>query len=153
MNLSKNFTLLEATKSSTAQRLGIDNTPSDEQIEALAHVAKGILQPVRDHYKIPFSPNSWFRCLELNRVIKSKDTSQHILGEAVDFEVPGVSNFDLATWCRENLHFDQLIIEFYDSNDPTAGWVHCSSKRNGSDRYEVLTIGKGGTLYGLPEAV
>jgi len=153
MNLSENFTLLESTKSSTATRLGIDNTATHKQVLALTNVAKGILQPVRDFYKIPFSPNSWFRCIELNRALRSKDTSQHILGEAVDFEVPGVSNLNLATWCRDNLQFDQLIIEFYDPGDLSAGWVHCSTKLEGKNRGEVLTIGKGHTFSGLPEKV
>jgi len=152
MNLSTNFSLSEATKSSTALRLDIDNTPAPKQIRALKHVAKFILQPVRDHFVTPFAPSSWFRCLELNQAIGSKDTSQHVKGEAVDFEVPGVSNLDLAIWCRDSLQFDQLIMEFWSPDDPTAGWVHCSSKYDSNNRYEVLTIGRSGAFKGLPEA-
>lgn len=153
MNLSTNFSLSEATKSSTGLRCGIDNTPSSEQIAALTHVAESILQPVRDHFETPFVPSSWFRCLDLNRAIGSEDSSRHILGEAVDFEVPGISNRDLAIWCRDNLEFDQLILEFWDPDDPSAGWVHCSNKREGDNRGEVLTIGKGGINYGIPDAL
>ena len=48
MNLSANFTLNELTKSETATRLDIDNTPNDEQIESLRLLCENILQPVRD---------------------------------------------------------------------------------------------------------
>ena len=148
MNLSNNFTLAEICKSGTALRCGIVNTPGDNEVKALEALAGNILQPVRDHFDIPFSPSSGFRCLELNTLIKSKPTSQHVKGEAVDFEVPGVSNLALAEWIRDNLEFDQLIVEFWKDDDPHAGWVHCSYKGEGN-RKQVLTIGPGGALAGL----
>lgn len=148
MKLSENFSLAELCKSSTALRCGITNTPGDAQVKALELLTKNILQPVRAHYDVAFIPSSGFRCLELNRQIKSKDTSQHTKGEAVDFEVPGISNLELAKWIRDNLEFDQLILEFWKEDDPHAGWVHCSYKEEGN-RKSVLTIGPGGTLAGL----
>jgi hypothetical protein len=126
MNLSPNFTLEELTKSQVALRHEIDNTPGDAEIANLGLVAENILQPVRDHFGVPFAPSSGFRCLELNRLLNSRDTSQHITGQAVDIEVPGVSNFDLAVWVRDNLQYDQVILECYTAGDPSSGWVHCS---------------------------
>lgn len=148
MDMSENFTLSELCKSSTALRHGIRNDPNSDQMLAMVYVAENILQPVRDHYGVPFIPSSGFRCLKLNRLIGSKDNSQHTKGEAVDFEVPGVANFELATWIMNNLKFDQLILEFWKDSDPHAGWVHCSYKKQGN-RNEILTIGSGGTKHGL----
>ena len=126
MKLSEHFSLSEMTKSSTAERQGIANEPSESQIENLTLVCNNILEPVRNHYGIPFIPNSGFRCLELNRAIGSSDNSQHTMGKAVDFEVPGVSNKEVAIWVKDNCEFDQLILEFYKEGQPASGWVHCS---------------------------
>ena len=148
-NLSPNFTLAELCKSQKALRNGIDNTPTDETIIAnLRALAENILQPVRDHYGVPVTPSSCYRCLELNQLIGSKDTSQHIKGQAADFEVGGVSNFDLATWIRDNLDFDQLILEHYTTGDPSSGWVHCSYV-GAEDREQVLTFSGGSFQDGL----
>lgn len=148
MKLSPNFTLSELTKSSTADRLGIDNTPSDEIRDRLAQVAGNILERVRSHYNKPVTVNSGYRCLELNRAIGSKDSSQHVRGEAVDFEVPGIDNLELAKWCAANLDFDQLIIEYYQDSIPDSGWCHCSYTGK-NHRKSVLTINKTGTKTGL----
>ncbi|USG60435.1 D-Ala-D-Ala carboxypeptidase family metallohydrolase [Sneathiella marina] len=126
MQLTTNFTLQELIKSQTALRLDIRNIPSEEEVANLRLVAEHILQPVRDHFKIPFVPTSGYRCRALNRALKSKDTSQHIKGQAVDLEIPTISNLDLASWIRDTLKFDQLILEFYTAGDKASGWVHCS---------------------------
>jgi zinc D-Ala-D-Ala carboxypeptidase len=132
MKLSEHFSLSELTKSSTATRKGIDNTPSEAEIESLIMLCNEILEPVRVHYGVPFVPNSGFRCLELNREINSRDNSQHVTGNAVDFEVPGIDNKDVAIWVMENCTFDQLILEFYKEGEPTSGWVHCSIPAEGA---------------------
>ena len=126
MMLSKHFSLAELTKSSTATRRGIDNDPDSTARENLIVLCSEILEPVREHYGVPFVPNSGFRCLELNRAIGSSDSSQHVTGNAVDFEVPGVDNKEVALCVKENCDFDQLILEFYKEGEPTSGWVHCS---------------------------
>lgn len=150
MQLSQNFSLREAMRSQTAERKGINNTPNDEQIEALRKVAENILQPVRDHYGVPFSPSSWFRSVELCLAIGSKSTSQHAKGQAADFEVPGIANVDLAKWISENLEFDQIILEFWKPNDPRAGWVHCSYVGPGANRKKVLRFDGRTFQNGLP---
>ena len=134
MKLSDHFSLQELTKSSTAERRGIANEPDDEAVENLIMVCETILEPVREQYGIPFIPNSGFRCLELNRAIGSSDRSQHTTGEAVDFEVPSISNKEVALWVKENCKFDQLILEFYKEGDPSSGWVHCSYVIEGENR-------------------
>lgn len=148
MKLSKNFSLAEMTKSQTALRKGIDNTPTEEETAKLKILCQDVLQPVRDYYGKPVTVNSGFRCLKLNRAIGSKDTSQHRKGEAADIEIAGVPNKELAEWIRDNLEFDQLILEFYSDDDPAAGWVHVSYT-NGGRRNQCLTIGKSGTKVGL----
>ena len=126
MQLSDHFSLRELTKSDTAIRHGIDNEPGDVEVENLIMVCDRILEPVRDYFQIPFTPNSGFRSLELNRKIGSSDNSQHVKGEAVDFEVPGIPNKEVALWVKDNCEFDQLILEFYKEGIPDSGWVHCS---------------------------
>ncbi len=124
MMLSKNFSLQEMVKSQTAERKGIDNVPNDQQVEELVKVCVNILQPVRDHYGIPFTVSSGFRSPELCIAVGSNMKSQHAKGQAADFEVPGISNMELAEFIRDNLEFDQLILECYQGGN--TGWVHCS---------------------------
>lgn len=154
MQLSQNLKLREMLKSQTASRRGIDNTPHDPQvIENMKAVAQNIFQPVREYYGVPIVPNSGYRCPELNTAVGGSSSSQHMQGEAIDFEVPlpNVSNYDLAVWIRDNLKFDQLILEAYEIGDPDSGWVHCSYVRTGNNRGEVLTWDDetGNYQYGL----
>ena len=95
-----------------------------------------VLEPVRTQYSIPFSPSSGYRSPELCVAIGSTVNSQHAKGEAADFEVPSVSNLEVAGWIAGNLEFDQLILEHYEGGN--TGWIHCSYKVDGN-RKEVLT--------------
>ena len=52
MKLSQNFSLSEFTKSQTATRHGIDNTPSMTNIINLTSLCEGVLQPVRNHHNM-----------------------------------------------------------------------------------------------------
>lgn len=153
MKLSKNFSLNELTKSQTAIRMGIDNTSDTEQLVNLVVLVQQVLQPCREQFG-SISINSGLRVLELNQAIGSSDKSQHINGEAADFEAYLISNRRLAEWIKEKLDFDQLILE-YPGPDPRDGWVHCSYKRDGGNRKQVLTAVKEGskTVYkkGLKE--
>jgi len=153
MNLSPHFTLAELTRSETAQRYQIDNTPDAAGIAKLQRVAETILEPVRKHFGKPVMVNSGYRSVSVNRRVPgSSNTSQHTLCEAVDFEVPGVSNFEVAKWCRDNLTFGQLILEFVNPAVPGSGWVHCSIP-NAMKRNQVLTAkrvnGRTSYLQGL----
>jgi hypothetical protein len=134
MRLSPHFTLNELMRSQAAARHGIDNRPGAREIESLRELSSGILEPVRAYFGRPFSPSSGYRCARLNRLIGGAENSQHMFGEAVDLEIPGVSNLELAVYIRDNLVFDQLILEYPVKDDPNAGWVHCSLTARESSR-------------------
>ena len=137
MELTKNFNLVELTKSQTAERKGIDNTPSPEHQENLKSLCTHVLQPIRDHFSQVVSVSSGYRSPELCTAIGSKITSQHAKGEACDFEIFGVSNKELADYINENLEYDQLILEYWKESDPNSGWVHCSYSE-GNNRKQYL---------------
>jgi hypothetical protein len=126
MKLSKNFTLKELTKSDTAIRKGISNEPNTDEIEKLKLLCETILQPVRDKFG-PVTVTSGYRSPELCQAIGSSVNSQHTKAEAVDFEVEGVDNADVAYWIKDNIpNWDQMILEFYTPGQPNSGWIHCS---------------------------
>lgn len=126
MQLSKNFCLSELTKSQTASRFGLPNNPNSQQIANLKTLCEQVLQPIRDHYGKPVVISSGYRSPMVNAKLPSNGTSQHCTGQAADFEIPGLSNLELARWIDKNLEYDQLILEFYNSKDPNSGWVHCA---------------------------
>lgn len=157
-----NFKQYEVGKSDYAARNDIDNTPSLEVLTNAAGLAVNCLQPIRDHFKIPISANSWYRGEAVERVMAKSGfesyckkrglpineaswkqyfaIKQHPTGNAADIEIPGISNDELFEWCKKNLKFDQLIREFAKPGDPTSGWVHISWKETGN-RQQVLHIG------------
>ena len=149
MKLTENFSLNELTKSQTAERKGIDNTPSAEHQESLKSLCEMILQPIRDHFGQVVSVSSGYRSPELCVAIGSSTQSQHASGCAADFEIFGVSNKELADYIDQNLDYDQLILEYWKGEDePNSGWVHCSYT-NGSNRKQYLRAYKenGSTKY------
>jgi hypothetical protein len=126
MKLSENFWLSEMTKSQTAVRLGIDNTPNAQAVENLKTLATKVLQPVRDHFKQAVTVSSGYRAPKVNQAVGGSGTSDHTRGQAADIEIIGVSNYDLALWISQNLQYTQLILEFYTPGEPSSGWVHVS---------------------------
>mgnify|MGYP001227839943 FL=1 len=141
MQLTKNFSLREFTKSQTAERMGIDNTPPEEIIPKLSFLATQILEPLREKIDTPILITSGYRCPELCEAIGSKPTSQHTKGEAVDIEAIGMSTLNLAEMIINHFDFDQVILECYRKGDMNSGWVHCSLI-SGENRQEVLTYTK-----------
>lgn len=137
MNLSPNFTLAEFTFSETAARKGINNDPPALMYATLKRTAEGMEQ-VRSLLGFPIRITSGYRSPELNAAVGSKGTSQHTLGEAVDFTCAkyGDPKKIVTRIMNSDIKFDQLICEF-DS------WVHISfSDKN---RRQVLTIDSHGT--------
>ena len=124
--LSKHFTLGELMRSEIAERKGIDNNPPQDLIPKLKRICEKVLEPIRKYYGRPFRPNSGYRSPELNKKLGGSKKSQHCLAEAVDIEIPGVSNYDLSVWIRDNLEFDQVILECYQPGEQNSGWVHVS---------------------------
>jgi len=148
MRLSENFTMAEFTKSQTAERRGIDNTPEGEHLDAAKSLFENVVQKVRDHFG-PTVINSGYRSPALNEAVGGSSRSQHCKGEAADIEVPGTPNAELAEWIVDNLDFDQVILEFYTPGIPDSGWVHVSYKADGENRKSILTAMKedGKTVY------
>jgi len=151
MQLSKHFTLEEMTRSMVASRKAIDNIPGAGEIKNLENVCYEVLEPVRAHFDKPITISSGYRSEALCEAIGSKKTSQHAKGQAVDFEINGVPNIQVAYWLTNNVDFDQCILEFYKPNDGSAGWIHCSYNEQGSNRKQVLTFDGKKYENGLPE--
>lgn len=151
MKLSKNLSLAEVTKSTTAKRLGIDNTPDDWTTENLRQVAINIFQPLRDAFKCPIYVSSGYRSPELNTAIGGSVRSQHVEGRALDLDADvfgNCTNSQIFQYIKNNLEFDQLIWEFGDENNPD--WVHVSYVYDGINRKRCLRAYKddnGSTSY------
>ena len=146
--LSANFSLSELTKSETALRHNMDNTPGQTEIANLTVLAQHVLQPVRDHYKMGVKVNSGYRAPAVNASVGGSKTSDHCKGQAADIEIPSIANAELATWISANLKFTQIILEFYTPGIPDSGWVHVSY--NPADlKCQLLTAVKenGKTVY------
>jgi len=151
MKLTTNFSLAELTASQVAARKGIPNNPTAGQIENLKKLCESILQPIRNHYDSPVIISSGFRTPELCVLINSSINSQHAKGQAADLQVIGVDNKALAKYIKENLDFDQLILEFYKEEEgPHSGWVHVSyeGKANRKESLQATRSEKTGkTVY------
>ena len=140
MKLSKNLDLGELTRSESAKRAGISNTPTAEHIENMKKLANNIFQPIRDHFGVPIFISSGYRSKQLNDRIGGSSTSQHSSGEAIDIDMDGssngVTNKEVFDFIKDNLEFDQLIWEFGTKNNPD--WVHVSYESTGRQRKQVL---------------
>jgi hypothetical protein len=148
MNLTKNFTLHEMTKSETALRYGMANEPSQTEIDNMRTLCEEVIQKVRDYYGMGVKVNSGYRHPLVNSKVGGSTTSDHCRGFAADIEIPGIANADLAKWIEDNCEFKQLILEFYTPGVPDSGWVHVSYDPNNLKK-EVLTATKrdGKTVY------
>ena len=139
MKLSKNLSLGEVIKSTTAKRLGIDNTPDDWTTENLRQVALKVFQPLRDAFGCPIFVSSGYRSADLNRAIGGSNRSQHVEGRALDLDADvfgRCTNAQIFNWIKENVEFDQLIWEFGDEDNPD--WVHVSFVYDGVNRRRCL---------------
>ena len=147
MKLSAHFSLNELTKSDTATRHDIDNTPTMQVIENLQDLVDNVLQPLREKFG-PVVVTSGYRSPAVNTKIGGSTTSDHCHGYAADFEVLGMDNRELALYIRDSLQFKQLILEFYRDGVPDSGWVHCSFQKD-ANKGQVLTAKKvnGRTQY------
>ncbi len=153
MNLTTNFTLSELTKSETALRHGMDNTPGETEIANLKTLAEKVLQPVREHYQRGVKVNSGYRAPEVNQKVGGSRTSDHCKGQAADIEIPGVANADLAKWITENLDFTQVILEFYTQGVPDSGWVHVSYDPQNLKKQALTAVKQNGKTVYLPGLV
>lgn len=149
--LTKNFGLAELTKSQTASRRGLDNTPTPQVEKNLKNLAETILQPLREKLGKPIVINSGYRSPAVNSAVGGSATSAHRFGHAVDLIAPGYAGGDVKKLCQyivkflkdNNIAFDQVIYEF-------DAWVHIGIKSgNNKQRGQVITINKKGTFNGI----
>ena len=151
MKLSKNLSLSEVVKSTTATRLGIDNTPTGEHITNLIYLANEIFQPIRDHFNAPIFISSGYRSEALNNAIGGSKTSQHSKGQAIDIDNDAVeypTNRMIFEYIKSHLEFDQLIYEF--GNDMNPEWVHVSYNKTKNRKQVLRAIKKGGKTSYIP---
>lgn len=118
----KHFTIKELTVSATAERLGIDNTPTTEAVGNLRQLVANVLDPLREAYGHPIYVNSGYRCAALNRAVGGVPSSQHLTGEAADITAGSKRENRrlLALVKKMKLPVDQVI----DEQDCT--WLHIS---------------------------
>ena len=138
VQLTEHFRLSEFLKSATAERLNIPNIPSLASAERLVNLCEQVLEPLRKEYGKPIYVTSGYRSEALNQAIKGARNSQHMKGEAADIKGANrEENMKLAFLIKENLDYDQLILEKCDANGwPT--WIHVSYKNYLDNRLQVL---------------
>ena len=140
MQISKNLSLAEISRSETAKRKGINNTPLGEHLANFKLLAEKVFEPIREHFKVPIHISSGYRSKELNSAIGGSSTSQHCSGEAIDIDMDGsssgVTNAQVFNFIKDKLEFDQLIWEFGTDKDPD--WVHVSYESTGKQRKQIL---------------
>lgn len=96
ISLSPHFCLDEFTKSATARKHGIDNTPPQEAVDNLKALCQGCLEPLREALGLPVVITSGYRTKALNSMLAhSSERSQHMLGQAADFYVAEPKDLNL----------------------------------------------------------
>ena len=150
MKISPNLNLAEITRSDTAKRHGIDNTPTAEHLENFKLLADKVFEPVREHFKTPIFISSGYRSKALNSFIKGSLSSQHCTGQAIDIDMDGsngeVTNRMVFDFIKNKLDFDQLIWEF--GTDFNPDWVHVSYVKGKNRKQKLKAIRTSGkTTY------
>ena len=137
-NISKHVTYKEGTYSNTANRLGLPNDPTEEQLQNMKLVAEKVFEPLREHVSHPIKINSFFRGPQLNKAIGGSHSSQHCKGQAMDIDdsYGNATNAYMYEWIKKNLDYDQMIWEFGDDKNPD--WVHVSFVNEGVNRNRCL---------------
>jgi uncharacterized protein YcbK (DUF882 family) len=137
---SKNFSYDELIASATAKRLGLDNTPNEEEKEKLRRLAIEILQPIRDAWRAPIIVNSGYRSEAVNKAVGGVKNSQHRLGEAADIKVGGkdrnkkLFNLIYKLIQQGKIKVGQLIDEY------NYQWIHVSLPRKNKENNQILHI-------------
>lgn len=142
--LSEHFQLWEFVTSQTAERFGIDNTPSDQIIRSLKKLCESVLEPARFALG-PIRISSGYRCEALNKKAGGSKTSAHMLGFAADLIPLKVTNLELAKWLSRNVEYDEIILEYGTLQEPA--WIHISSDPR--NRRELMRIVKGSKLENI----
>ena len=149
--ISNHISYREGVYSTTAKRLGLNNTPNDEQLNNMELIAHEVFEPLRAYVGGPIKINSFFRSPELNKAIGGSGKSQHCKGQAIDIDdtFGRMTNAEMYHWIKEHLDFDQMIWEFGDDDNPA--WVHVSYVSAEDNRNRCLKAYKenGKTAYAV----
>lgn len=139
----KYFTIQELTRSDTAKKKGIDNTPSPEIVEHLTELVDTILDPIRERWGSGIKVTSGYRCKALNDAVKGSKTSSHMSGYAADIKpVNGKMEafYKMVQDYLKNVPYDQLINEYPNSKN-IPSWIHISVRnKDRQQRRMQLTI-------------
>ena len=132
----EHFTLDELIHSDTADRLGIDNSPTSDAIQCIDDLVTNVLDRLRSEWGRPIIVTSGYRCKELNAAVGGARYSQHLKGQAADIVSDDFEAFRrfVRRWCKDN-EFDQCIFEHSGCKE----WVHISFNR-GRNRKQVLDL-------------
>ena len=145
MKLTAHFDLSEFTRSESAKREGLDNTPTPEHLENIKILCEKVLEPIRLRFG-SINISSGYRGKLLNHFIGGAVNSDHCVGRAADIDMDdvgtGVTNKEIFDYIKDNLEIDQLINEFNYS------WIHVGY-RKGANRRQILDAVKenGKTVY------
>lgn len=133
--LSKYFSLNEATRSSTASRLGLNNQPDTNTLTAMKSSAMR-LDSIREYLGFAIIVSSWFRSKDVNKAVGGSPTSDHMTGKSIDFTCPNFGTvYEVCeAIIKSGIKFDQLI---YETNSRGSQWVHIGF--GDRMRMEVLT--------------
>tara|TARA_R110000803_G_scaffold1263_4_gene4159 strand:- start:3300 stop:3764 length:465 start_codon:yes stop_codon:yes gene_type:complete len=147
--ISQHISEKEATKSVTAMRLGLANTPDGSILTNMKELAESVFEPLRKWVGGPIKINSFYRSEALNKAIGGSSKSQHCEGKAFDIDdIYGCkTNAEMFYYIKNNLNFDQMIWEFGDVNNPD--WIHVSYISDSTNRNKILKAvrDKGKTKY------
>lgn len=137
IQLSPHFKLSEFVKSSTASARGIDNTPDEKQIANLKRLCQEVLEPLRQHFGVPITIGSGFRCPKLNAAVGGVKNSNHLTGCAADLHLPNNEvGREWFRWLMDNTHFDELI---WETSDRKRYWIHIALRPSGN-RQRVVSF-------------
>lgn len=138
--MTPHFSLAELIASETAEKHGIDNTPTPKALANLQRLAEGLEAVRAKLHNNPMGLSSGYRCLKLNRMVRSRNSSYHRKGLAADFTCPrfGTVPEIMKALADSDIEFDQLILEFN-------SWIHIGFAMDGrKPRRQKLVIDNSG---------
>lgn len=129
---SEFFTLAELTRSDTAARHKIDNSPSTAIVANLQYGVDMVLDPLRRLYGQPIRINSGFRCSQLNKLVGGVPNSWHQLGNAADIHISSAEEAKILFSNLQKLpSVDTVLFE----HSKTAQWLHVQWDKTRTPRH------------------
>lgn len=126
------FTLAELTKSETAARHKINNTPPATVIDNLQYGVDMVLDPLRRLYGQPIKINSGYRCPQLNKLVGGVTNSWHQEGNAADIHISNENEAKVIfNWLKMLPSVDTALFE----HSKTAQWLHVQWDKTRTPRH------------------